>query len=87
MQLHEKLPSELKFIVTSDTAANIREWARAELAPDPHAAEPGGDGYRTTSLYFDTDEFDTYFGRRSYARAKYRIRRYNSSPFVFLKES
>ena len=39
----------------------------------------------TASIYFDTDEFDTFFGRMSYARAKYRIRRYNDSPVVFLE--
>jgi hypothetical protein len=77
------LPSELKFIVSRNLAAEIREWARKELEPDPYAV--AGDGYQTTSLYFDTDEFDTFFGRLSYARAKYRIRRYNNSSIVFLE--
>lgn len=84
MHADRALQSELKFVLSRDTAAAVRGWSRRELKPDPHA-ETGGDGYRVTSLYFDTDEFDTYFGRASYARAKYRIRRYNGAPIVFLE--
>jgi SPX domain protein involved in polyphosphate accumulation len=77
------ITTEVKFIVSRPTATEIGEWVSGELDPDPHAAE--ADGYRISSLYFDTSEFDTFFGRASYARAKYRIRRYNDSPVVFLE--
>lgn len=74
---------EVKFIVSRPAAAEICKWIGCKLDPDPHAAE--ADGYRISSLYFDTNEFDTFFGRASYARAKYRIRRYNDSSVVFLE--
>ncbi len=79
------LTSELKFIVSEKAASELRSWARLELAADPHAAAAGGDGYRTTTLYFDTGEFDLYFRRGSYGRAKFRIRRYNDDAAVFLE--
>jgi hypothetical protein len=77
------MTKEVKFIVSRHAAAEIGEWVNGELSPDPHAAD--ADGYRISSLYFDTNEFDTFFGRAPYARAKYRIRRYNDSPVVFLE--
>src|SRR3990172_252888 len=83
MNTNHTLSSELKFIISGNTGVDVREWARAELEADPNAAE--SDAYVTASIYFDTDEFDTFFGRMSYARAKYRIRRYNDSPVVFLE--
>ncbi|HEX4999849.1 MAG TPA: polyphosphate polymerase domain-containing protein [Terriglobia bacterium] len=77
--------SEMKFVVDETTATAIREWARRELSPDPHAAEPDGDGYETASLYFDTPQFDLFHRRGSTGRAKFRIRRYNGGPVVFLE--
>lgn len=75
---------ELKFLVTPALAAAIREWARQNLEADPHAAS-GGDRYRVTSLYFDTAGLDVYNRRGSYARAKYRVRRYDQAPTVFVE--
>src|SRR5262245_48637947 len=77
--------SEMKFVVDEKTATAIGEWARKELWADPHAADPAGDGYETASLYFDTPSFDLFFRRGSTARAKFRIRRYNGGPVVFLE--
>jgi VTC domain-containing protein len=77
--------SELKFIVSHDAATAVRQWARSELAPDPHAVRFGGDGYQTSSLYFDTEDLALYFRRGSYARAKYRVRSYNQADTVFLE--
>src|SRR5437773_8291043 len=84
MQGYAGLTSELKFLISEDAAAAVQPWARVELAADPHAAGIGGDGYQTTTIYFDTDEFDLSFRRGSYARAKYRIRRYDNGA-VFLE--
>src|SRR5215831_4255597 len=78
------LTSELKFIVTNEIADSFLDWARLELPADPHAA-PGGDSYQTTTLYFDTDDFDLFFRRGSNGRAKFRIRAYNSGQTVFLE--
>ena len=77
--------SEIKFIVTEATAAELCEWARVELDADPNAANPGSDNYRITTLYFDTQGFDLFFRRRSHARAEFRIRSYNEGGTVFLE--
>jgi hypothetical protein len=76
---------ELKFMVPSARAEDIRAWARDTLLPDPHADPLYGDAYRITSLYFDTGEFDVFRRNGSYGRAKYRIRRYNHAETVFVE--
>src|SRR5438477_6287486 len=77
--------SELKFLISADTAAIIRDWARHELDADPHAVGFGGDGYQTTSLYFDTPDLDLFYRRGSYGRAKFRVRSYNNGAAVFFE--
>ena len=77
--------SELKFLVQPPLAPQIREWARAHLAPDPHGTGPFQDEYDTSSLYFDTAAFDVFHRRESFGRAKYRIRRYGQSDVVFFE--
>ena len=79
------LASELKFAVDPETAARIREWARPRLAPDPFAAEPAGDCYRTTTIYYDTQDLAVYHRRGSYGRSKFRIRRYGAADVAFLE--
>src|SRR5262245_46321613 len=77
---------ELKFLVDRPKADAISHWARSHFAPDPHATGgPHGDRYSTTSIYFDTDELDVANRRGSYARSKYRARRYGRSGVVFLE--
>ena len=77
--------SEIKFVIDAALAPRIREWARAHLKADPHGAGPFGDEYDTSSLYFDTSDYDVLNRRGSYGRAKYRVRRYNGSDLVFLE--
>src|SRR5687768_11536169 len=77
--------SEIKFLVDPVTGSRIRDWARARLEPDPFGEGPFGDEYRTTSLYFDTAQFDVFRRRRSYGRCKYRIRRYDGEAVAFLE--
>jgi hypothetical protein len=77
--------SELKFILTPALALSIRQWLRSELQPDPHGAGPCRDEYDTSSVYFDTLALDVFNRRRSFGRAKYRIRRYAPSGAVFLE--
>ena len=79
------LATELKFLVTPAAAREIRAWARAELAADPHGSGAHADEYRISSLYFDTDALDVLHRRGSYGRAKYRVRRYGAEPLVFLE--
>ena len=79
------LATELKFLVTPAVAREIRTWARTELSPDPHGAGPHADEYLTSSLYFDTDALDVFHRRGSFARAKYRVRRYGQGAVVFLE--
>ena len=77
--------SEVKFLVDATTGAAIRHWVRSSLEPDPHGTGPFADEYRTTSLYFDTDEGDVFHRRGSFGRSKYRVRRYDASSTVFLE--
>jgi hypothetical protein len=79
-----ELASEIKFLIDSTQAHEIREWARIHLQSDPHA-DADTDSYQTTSIYFDTPEFDIYHRRGSFGRGKYRIRRYGQAREVFLE--
>jgi hypothetical protein len=85
MQDNAASAAELKFVVDLSQADAIRQWMRSELSADPHGVGALGDGYQTTTLYFDTEDFDHFFRRRSYARAKFRIRRYNGGSTLFLE--
>jgi hypothetical protein len=76
---------EVKFLVDPVPGQRIRQWMRDHLSPDPHGAGPDGDEYRITSLYFDTADYDVFRRERSYARSKYRIRRYGQSDVAFLE--
>jgi hypothetical protein len=77
--------SEIKFVVDPDRADRIRAWARARLGPDPHGTGAAHDEYRIKSLYFDTEQLDVYARRGSYARGKYRARRYGTDAGLFLE--
>ena len=76
---------ELKFLLDERQAPALREWARARLARDGFGSGPHGDDYTTTSLYFETPQFDVYHRRGSYGRSKFRIRRYGTAEIVFLE--
>lgn len=71
---------EVKFVIDPSLAVEIRKWARTWLSPDPH-----GDTYQISSLYFDTESYDVLNRNGSFARGKYRIRRYGSSETIFLE--
>ncbi|MCX6627322.1 MAG: polyphosphate polymerase domain-containing protein [Candidatus Solibacter sp.] len=76
---------EIKFLIPVEQAPEVRAMARACLQPDPNTASGAGDVYRITSLYYDTYGFDVFHRRGSFGRAKFRVRRYDSSPRVFLE--
>jgi hypothetical protein len=77
--------SEIKFVISTDLAALIQAWARANLDPDPHGRGGFADEYETTSVYLDTADGDAFHRRRSFGRSKYRIRRYGADGMVFLE--
>jgi len=76
---------EMKFRLNATQAASIRVWAQRELSPDPLAQLDADECYRTSSLYFDTPEFDVLRRRGSYGRSKYRVRRYGAATELFLE--
>jgi VTC domain len=76
---------EIKFVVPTSVAEAALAWARTHLAPDPHADGNTGDGYRVNSLYFETPKLDVYQRNGSYAKCKYRIRRYGDESCLFLE--
>lgn len=78
-----KFAREVKLDVPRDRLADVLRWAREHLEPDTHGAGAEGDSYRVSTVYFDTPDLDVFHGRGSFARTKYRIRRYGESPIVF----
>jgi hypothetical protein len=82
---NREFAAEVKFLLNPELAPQILDWARGRLAPDPHGGGGAGDAYRITSLYFDTERFDVFRRRGSYARSKYRLRRYGAGKAVFLE--
>jgi hypothetical protein len=76
---------EIKFVVDASRGLEVQAWMRANLAPDEFGSGPDHDRFETTSLYFETREFDVYRRRGSYGKSKYRIRRYGGSPIMFLE--
>lgn len=76
---------ETKFLIEARLVDDLRACVREALGRDPHGTGPHGDLYATTSLYFDTPQFDVYRRNRSYTRGKFRIRRYGLLDFIFLE--
>jgi hypothetical protein len=77
--------AEIKFLIPRAMAVGVRDWARRHLDPDPHGTGPFGDEYSITTLYLDTPRYDVFHRRASFGRSKYRIRRYDHGPDVFLE--
>lgn len=77
--------SEIKFVVAARLGEQIRDWARANLEPDPYGGGPFNDQYHTASIYFDTAAGDVFHRRGSFGRSKYRVRRYGEASFAFLE--
>jgi len=76
---------EIKFAVEAARAPEVQQWMRAHLEPDPHGSGPDHDQLMTSSLYFETAAFDVFHRRGSYGKSKYRVRRYGTSPIMFLE--
>ena len=76
---------EIKFVIDERQGPAIRDWARANMRPDPHGTGAFDDAYTTSTLYFDTRQLDVYNRRDSFGRAKYRVRRYGDADAVFFE--
>ena len=76
---------EIKFVVDTARAPEVQQWMRAHLAPDEYGSGPDHDQFVTSSLYFETPAFDVFHRRGSYGKSKYRVRRYGTSPIMFLE--
>ncbi len=76
---------ETKFLIPAEKAAAVLAWARAQMEPDPHGHGPHGDEYLVQSIYLDTPQWHVFRKVSSYGRAKYRVRRYGSEPWIFLE--
>ena len=76
---------EIKFVVDAARGPDVQAWMRANLASDEFGSGPEHDQFETASLYFETREFDVFHRRASYGKSKYRIRRYGTSPIMFLE--
>lgn len=82
---NREFAAELKFVVPASVAAQVRDWARANLAADPHGSGESKDQYHIHSIYFDTEDFDVFHRHGSYGRSKFRIRRYGGAESIFLE--
>ena len=75
---------ELKFVLEELVARELERTLSPRLRPDPNAVASAG-VYRTQTLYSDTPELDVFHGRRGAGRSKFRVRRYESAPGIFLE--
>ncbi len=76
---------ELKFLLTRAQAQEVVERTAGRLIPDPHGDPGRGCSYETTSLYFDTAQFDVFHRVGSCKRRKHRLRRYGGADSIFLE--
>jgi hypothetical protein len=76
---------EIKFVIDAARGPELQAWMRANLAPDEFGSGPDHDQFETSSLYFETGQFDVFHRRGSYGKSKYRVRRYGTSPIMFLE--
>ncbi len=78
---------ELKFMIDSVLAEQLRTWARCRLEIDTQAsaAEPGNDVYRVSTLYLDTVNLDLFYRKGDASRTKHRLRRYGNEPQIWLE--
>ncbi|MES2788904.1 MAG: polyphosphate polymerase domain-containing protein [Planctomycetota bacterium] len=76
---------EIKFLLHGEQSHAVREWARANLQPDPHSTPELEHGYCVNSLYLDTPAFDVFHRTDNFRQRKYRLRRYGSESVVWME--
>lgn len=73
---------ELKYVISEDTAREIRTYVQSFLERDEHGVDKPDYSYPVHSLYLDSDEMKTYWdtinGNRN--RFKLRVRFYSDHP-------
>ncbi len=84
-QADEKPAFEVKFLLRGADAHEVERLLQPKMMLDPHADPKLGNAYRVTSVYYDTAQYDVYHRGDGFRSRKYRIRRYGSSPTVFLE--
>ena len=77
--------SEVKFVIPASRGSQIRDWARANLEPDPYGGGPVQRPVPHDQPVFRHDRGDVFHRRGSFGRSKYRVRRYGDASFVFLE--
>lgn len=75
---------ETKFVLPLHAAEAAQVWAGGHLRPDPHGAG-SLPTYAVHSLYFDTLSREIYRRADTHGLTKYRIRRYDDGPVLFLE--
>ncbi len=72
--------SELKYYITHDMVADILDYSRAHVEPDPYALKMPDLRYTIRSLYYDSPRLDFYWEKVDglKIRRKLRIRAYNT---------
>jgi hypothetical protein len=76
---------EMKFLLPEELARAVEARLQSFMARDVHGDPSLGGGYRTTSLYCDTPQYDVYFRRGLCRRRKHRLRRYGQAGEIFLE--
>jgi SPX domain protein involved in polyphosphate accumulation len=73
---------EQKYIVSAETALQVREFARSYLELDENGVGKPNFSYPVHSLYFDSDDLKTYWATINGTKNRYklRLRFYNSHP-------
>lgn len=77
--------TELKFIITPELAEKVKSFIGDRLALDPFTQDTVRGTYQISSLYFDTEQFDVFQKNGSFARSKFRVRRYGASQMVYFE--
>src|SRR5437867_3920280 len=76
---------ELKFLVAGAKARDVESWLVGRMHLDPHGDPALDNAYRVSTVYSDTSDLAVFHKAPGYANRKFRLRRYGSSPHVFLE--
>ena len=77
---------EMKFVVNAAVVANVVDWARRNMTPDPFARSAPAEGYLINTVYLDTPTFSTYYADPYFRTRKFRLRRYGDESVIWLEQ-
>lgn len=75
---------EFKFLLSEAAAKEVELRLAPQMLLDPHA-DKGGNGYRITTLYCDTENLDVFHRRGRHKLFKFRLRRYGDASRIYLE--